>query len=115
LLGCREGRSANEWVEFDFFGHQIAGHLSPGSTTDNAHNRVDGNAVPVRHFGVVLAPPDWRQLAGNLRERGVKSLVGPTVRFEGLPGEQATMFFQDPGGNDLEITSFTHDSMVFSR
>ncbi|HEX4078679.1 MAG TPA: VOC family protein [Rhizomicrobium sp.] len=115
LLGCREGRSANEWVDFDFFGHQIVAHLSPGSTADNAHNRVDGDAVPVRHFGVILAPPEWRQLARNLRERGAKFLIGPTVRFQGQPGEQATMFFEDPSGNVLEIKSFADDSMVFSR
>jgi extradiol dioxygenase family protein len=115
LLGCREGRSANEWVDFDFFGHQIVAHLSPGSTTDNAHNCVDGDAVPVRHFGVILAPPEWRQLAGKLRERGVRFFIGPTVRFQGLPGEQATMFFEDPSGNVLEIKSFADDTMVFSR
>jgi len=115
LLGCPEGRSADDWVDFDFFGHQIVAHLSPGSTPDNAHNRVDGDAVPVRHFGVILAPPEWRQLAGNLRERGVKFLIGPTTRFQGEPGEQATMFFEDPSGNALEIKSFADDSMVFSR
>lgn len=115
LLGCREGRSADEWVDFDFFGHQIVAHLSPPSIPDNAHNRVDGDAVPVRHFGVILEPSEWRQLAENLRERGVRFLIGPMVRFQGQPGEQATMFFEDPSGNALEIKSFADDSMVFSR
>lgn len=115
VLGCREGRLADDWVDFDFFGHQIVAHLSPASITDNAHNRVDGDAVPVRHFGVILATPEWRELSENLRERGVKFLIEPTVRFQGQPGEQATMFFEDPSGNALEIKSFADDFMVFSK
>ena len=115
LLGCREGRSTDEWVDFDFFGHQIVAHLSPGEAADKAHNRVDGEAVPVRHFGVILSLPEWRQIAGKLRELGVRFLIEPTVRFRGQAGEQATMFFADPSGNAVEIKAFADDAMVFAQ
>ena len=115
LLGCREGRSADAWVDFDFFGHQIVAHLSPGEATDKAHNRVDGEPVPVRHFGVILSLPEWHEIAGKLRENGVRFLIEPTVRFRGQPGEQATMFFADPSGNALELKAFANDGMVFAK
>ena len=113
FLGCREGRSTNEWVDFDFFGHQIVAHLSPAAARDNAHNCVDGDAVPVRHFGVVLSLAEWHELAQRLAAKGARFLIGPTVRFRGQPGEQATMFVQDPSGNALEFKAFARDSMVF--
>jgi extradiol dioxygenase family protein len=115
LLGCPEGRSSDEWVDFDFFGHQIVAHLSPAVAADKAHNWVDGVAVPVRHFGVILSLPEWQEIAGKLRGKGVRFLIEPTVRFRGEPGEQATMFFADPSGNALEIKAFASDSMVFAR
>lgn len=115
LLGCREGRSADEWVDFDFFGHQIVAHLSPATAAHKAHNRVDGEAVPVRHFGVILSLPEWWEIAGKLRENGVQFLIEPTVRFRGQAGEQATMFFADPSGNALEIKAFADDAMVFAK
>lgn len=115
LLGCREGRSADEWVDFDFFGHQIVAHLSPTAASSNAHNRVDGDAIPVRHFGVVLSLPEWHELAQKLTAKGVRFLIEPTLRFQGQPGEQATMFVQDPSGNALEFKAFARDSMVFER
>jgi len=115
LLGCREGRSSAAWVDFDFFGHQIVAHLSPCSSAHKAHNRVDGDAVPVRHFGVILGLPEWHEMAGKLRDRGVRFLIEPTVRFRGQPGEQATMFFEDQSGNALEIKAFAEDSMVFAK
>ena len=115
LLGCPEGRSTGEWVDFDFFGHQIVAHLSPPAAADKAHNRVDGHAVPVRHFGVILSLPEWQEIAGKLRGKGVRFQIEPTVRFRGEPGEQATMFFADPSGNALEIKAFAADAMVFAR
>jgi extradiol dioxygenase family protein len=115
LLDCPEGRSAEEWVDFDFFGHQIVAHLSPAAAAHKAHNLVDGQAVPVRHFGVILSLPEWQEIAGKLRAKGVRFLIEPTVRFRGEPGEQATMFFADPSGNALEIKAFASDAMVFAR
>jgi extradiol dioxygenase family protein len=115
LLGCREGRSADHWVDFDFFGHQIVAHLSPPAAAHKSHNCVDGEAVPVRHFGVILDLPEWHDLAGKLKEKGVVFLIEPTVRFQDQPGEQATMFFEDPSGNALEIKAFADDFMVFSK
>ena len=115
LLGCREGRSAADWVDFDFFGHQIVAHLSPHADAHKGQNNVDGAQVPVRHFGVILSLPEWQEMAEKLREKGVKFLIEPTLRFRGQPGEQATMFFEDPCGNALEIKAFAEDSMVFAK
>ena len=115
LLDCREGRSADDWVDFDFFGHQIVAHLSPAAAGHKSHNCVDGEAVPVRHFGVILTLPEWHDLAGKLREKGVVFLIEPTVRFRDQPGEQATMFFEDPSGNALEFKAFAKDAMVFAK
>ncbi len=115
LLGCQEGRSADEWVDFDFFGHQIVAHLSPAETGHKAHNLVDGDAVPVRHFGVILEMADWRALAAKLREKSVRFLIEPDIRFQGQPGEQATLFVLDPSGNALEFKAFADDAMVFAR
>ncbi|HTQ12602.1 MAG TPA: VOC family protein [Rhizomicrobium sp.] len=115
ILGCQEGRSADEWVDFDFFGHQIVAHLSPAETGHKAHNLVDGDAVPVRHFGVILDMADWRKLATKLREKNVKFIIEPDIRFQGLPGEQATFFVLDPSGNALEFKAFADEAMVFAR
>ncbi len=115
LLGCREGRSAADWIDFDFFGHQIVAHLSPPTDANKGQNHVDGEQVPVRHFGVILSLPEWQEMAEKLREKGVKFLIEPTLRFRGQPGEQATMFFEDPSGNALEIKAFAADSMVFAK
>jgi len=115
LLGCREGRSAAEWVDFDFFGHQIVAHLSAGQDTSQAHNRVDGEQIPVRHFGVILGLPEWRKLAQNLQQNGVIFTIPPQTRFAGEPGEQATFFLTDPSGNALEFKAFADDAMIFAR
>jgi len=115
LLGCREGRSSDEWVDFDFFGHQIVAHLSPSEAAAEAHNFVDGEAVPVRHFGVILEMAEWRDFASRLRAAEVDFLIEPGIRFAGSPGEQATLFVRDPSGNALEFKAFAHDSMVFAR
>lgn len=106
LLGCPEGRSAGRWVDFDLRGHQLVCHQVPGKHTAPAHNPVDGQEVPVPHFGVVLELADWRNLAERLAAAGVNFIIEPHVRFEGSPGEQATMFFRDPSGNHLEFKAF---------
>ena len=115
LLGCPEGRSSAEWVDFDFFGHQIVAHLSPDEVGHKAYNDVDGEAVPVRHFGAILAMDDWQELAACLTRRGTQFLIEPGIRFAGLPGEQATLFFRDPSGNALEFKAFQDDAAVFAR
>ncbi len=115
LLGCPEGRSSEAWVDFDLHGHQIVAHLAPEECARAATNRVDGDAVPVRHFGLVLPMDAWRALAARLRAAGVAFLVEPHVRFEGQPGEQATMFFLDPSGNAIEMKAFEDPKQLFAR
>jgi extradiol dioxygenase family protein len=115
LLGCREGRSAAEWVDFDFFGHQIVAHLSPRETASQAHNEVDGEAIPVRHFGVILSLPEWRKLAQKLEQNGAIFTIAPQTRFAGGPGEQATFFLTDPSGNALEFKAFADERMIFEK
>jgi len=115
LLGCPEGRSSDEWVDFDFFGHQIVAHLSADSAGDKAHNKVDGELVPVRHFGVILGMPEWRTLADRLKKSNVDFVIAPDIRFEGQPGEQATFFIRDPSGNALEFKAFDDESRIFAR
>ena len=114
LLGCAEGRSAPQWVDFDFHGHQLVAHLAPAEAAA-ATNPVDGEAVPVRHFGVILEPAAWRALAERLSAAGAAFLIAPQVRFAGQAGEQSTMFLQDPSGNALEFKAFADDAMVFAR
>jgi extradiol dioxygenase family protein len=115
VLGCPEGRSADDWVDFNFYGHQIVAHLAPGETGAAQRNAVDGHGVPVRHFGIVLPMADWQQAAQRLREQGVQFVIEPYIRFKGEPGEQATMFFLDPSGNALELKAFADISMLFAR
>lgn len=107
VLGCAEGRSAERWVDFDFFGHQLVCHVSGNAPAGVAHtNPVDGHDVPVPHFGAVLDMDTWQDLAGRLEAAGVEFVIGPHVRFEGQPGEQATMFLLDPSGNAIEFKAF---------
>ncbi len=113
LLGCAEGRSSDEWIDFDFFGHQIVAHTG-GDGGDRTSNPVDGHDVPVPHFGVVLTMEDWQALADRLVAAGVAFTIEPTIRFKGRPGEQATMFFRDPSGNALEMKAFADDAMLFA-
>ncbi len=117
LLGCPEGRSSSEWIDFDLFGHQIVAHLAPPKPAGagDHHNEVDGHDVPVPHFGVVLDWDDFHALAARLRERGVKFVIEPYIRFAGQVGEQATMFFRDPSGNALEFKSFRDRSQLFAK
>jgi extradiol dioxygenase family protein len=116
LLGCPEGRSSPEWVDFDFFGHQLVAHLDPDARNRCAmRNVVDGKHVPVPHFGVVLEWQQWHDLVDRLRAAGVKFGIEPGIRFAGQVGEQATMFFQDPSGNALEFKSFRDPSQLFAK
>lgn len=114
LLGCSEGRSAERWVDFDFFGHQISAHLVDDEAAV-ARNPVDGDDVPARHFGVILSWEDFEQLRGRLEAEGVDFLIGPRVRFVGEVGEQATMFIVDPSGNALEFKAFKDPAQIFAR
>jgi extradiol dioxygenase family protein len=115
LLGCPEGRSSDEWIDFDFYGHQIVAHLSPDEVGHKATNAVDGHDVPVRHFGAILTLEQWGEMAAKLKEAGTSFIIEPQIRFQGEPGEQATLFFLDPSGNALEFKAFADDSMVFAK
>jgi extradiol dioxygenase family protein len=115
LLGCPEGRSAEQWVDFDFYGHQIVAHLDPGMMPRPHHNPVDGHDVPVPHFGAVLPMDDWEKLAGRLQAANVEFVIEPTVRFRGEVGEQATMFFLDPSGNAIEIKAMRDAANLFRK
>ena len=115
LLGCPEGRSSEEWIDFNFYGHQIVAHLAPSETGLAKHNAVDGHGVPCRHFGIVLPMKDWETMAARLKARGTKFIIEPYLRFQGQPGEQATMFFLDPSGNALEIKAFADIKMLFAK
>ena len=115
LLGCPEGRSADHWVDFDLHGHQIVAHLSPGAVRRRSTNPVDGEDVPVRHFGLVLPMAEWKALASRLEDAGTEFVIPPTVRFEGEPGEQATMFLLDPAGNALEFKAMADPANLFAK
>ena len=114
VLGCDEGRSDTHWVDFDLHGHQIVAHLSDRSG-ERVVNPVDGDDVPVPHFGLLLDPPVWRTLAARLQAAEVTFVIEPHTRFVGEPGEQSTMFVLDPSGNALEFKAFEHDDQIFAR
>ncbi|WP_299194509.1 VOC family protein [uncultured Erythrobacter sp.] len=114
LLGCSEGRSSDEWIDFDFRGHQIVTHLAPGKAGDAASNHVDGHGVPIPHFGLVLSMEDWQALADKLKAAGTHFVIEPTIRFRDRPGEQATMFLRDPSGNALEFKAFADMGQLFA-
>lgn len=105
VLNCPEGRSSDSWVDFNFLGHQLVCHLAPAGQLTH-HNPVDGDEVPVPHFGVVLQMSDWHALAARLKAEGISFIIDPHVRFEGQIGEQATMFFLDPSDNAIEFKAF---------
>jgi extradiol dioxygenase family protein len=115
LLGCPEGRSSEEWIDFNFHGHQIVAHLAPGETGTAQRNAVDGHGVPVRHFGIVLPMAEWEAMADRLKAEGVEFVIEPYIRFKGEPGEQATMFFLDPSGNALEVKAFADIGRLFAK
>ncbi len=115
LLGCPEGRSSDEWVDFNLYGHQIVAHLSPDEAGHRQTNAVDGDNVPVRHFGVVLSMDEWNAMAEKLKAAGTRFVIEPHIRFKGQVGEQATMFFLDPCGNALEFKAFADPSRLFAK
>jgi len=115
LLGCSEGRSAEDWVDFDFYGHQIVAHLAPDEAGHHSTNAVDGDNVPVRHFGAILPMKEWEKLADKLKAAGMRFVIEPHVRFKGEVGEQATMFLLDPCGNALEFKAFRDIGRLFAK
>jgi extradiol dioxygenase family protein len=115
FLECHVGRESDQWIDFDFFGHQITAHLSPEETRVVAANPVDGDDIPVRHFGVILEWQEWQQLAQRLTRDQTPFVIEPHIRFQGQVGEQATMFIRDPSGNALEFKSFKDMTRVFAR
>ena len=115
LLGCPEGRSAEHWVDFDLYGHQIVAHLAPAPVKPRSSNLVDGDDVPVPHFGLVLPMAEWKRLAERLENADVEFVISPTVRFKGQPGEQATMFLHDPAGNALELKAMANPANLFVK
>jgi uncharacterized protein len=115
VLGCREGRSDPAWVDFDLFGHQIVAHLQPAAVGHQTSGAVDGHGVPIPHFGLIMEMSDWEKLAEKLKSAGIKFVIEPSVRFAGLPGEQATMFVLDPSGNALEFKAFRDMAQVFAK
>ena len=114
VLGCPTGRSDSRWIDFDLYGHQITAHLVEDATAAEYGNPVDGEHVPVPHFGVVLDMAAWEALADRLREAGASFLIEPTVRFRGQVGEQATLFVRDPSGNALEFKAFADPARIFA-
>ena len=116
ILGCKEGRSSDKWVDFDLFGHQFVIHEVDGHQAKNGHdtNPVDGHQVPVPHFGVVLEWEQWEALSSRLKEEGIRFVIEPYIRFEGEAGEQATLFFLDPEGNALEFKAFKDMNQLFA-
>ncbi|HET6524587.1 VOC family protein [Sphingopyxis sp.] len=115
VLGCPEGRSDADWIDFNLYGHQIVAHRVDTPRARPAHNPVDGHAVPVPHFGVVLPPAEWQALAERLKAAGTAFVIEPHTRFAGQPGEQSTMFFHDPAGNALEFKAFADPGQLFAR
>lgn len=114
VLGCREGRSTETWVDFDFFGHQISLHLGEPFPTTNT-GRVGDTLVPMPHLGLVLQRADWESLAQRLRQAGTEFVLEPQLRFAGQPGEQWTMFFRDPSGNPIEVKGFESLDELYDR
>ncbi|WP_218311781.1 VOC family protein [Alteromonas antoniana] len=115
LLGCEEGRSDSQWIDWNFFGHQVVTHCVASMPTPPSHNAVDDHAVPVPHFGVVLDMDDWQALSERLKVAETEFIIAPYIRFKGQPGEQATMFFNDPFGNALEFKAFASMSQLFAK
>lgn len=115
VLACPEGRSADHWIDFDLHGHQIVAHLAPNAAPRRSTNPVDGEDVPVPHFGLVLTMDTWKALAERLEAANVEFVLAPTVRFQGEPGEQATMFLLDPAGNALEFKAMADPAKLFAK
>ena len=114
-LGCPLGRESDNWIDFDFYGHQVVAHLSPKDCMNTKTNPVDGDSIPARHFGVILPWADWEELCKILISRNIEFLIKPRIRFKNVSGEQGTFFIQDPSGNALEFKSFKNDKDVFKK
>jgi len=115
LLGCTEGRSSPDWIDFNFYGHQIVAHLAPDECGFSQVSAVDGHGVPVRHFGAVLSMAQWHEMADRLKAAGTEFVIEPYIRFKGEVGEQATMFFRDPSNNAVEIKAFANMESLFAK
>jgi len=115
VLNCEEGRSTEDWVDFNFFGHQLVIHQKEDFKVVRISNPVDGYDVPVPHFGVVLSWEDWHSLAARLKTKNTKFEIAPCIRFQGKVGEQATMFFKDPENNALEFKAFRDMNQLFAK
>lgn len=115
ILNCSEGRSSDHWVDFNFFGHQLVIHYKPISNEELHTNPVDGKAVPVPHYGVVLSWDDFHEFSTHLKSKNINFIIEPYIRFKGLVGEQATMFFKDPAGNALEFKAFKDINQLFAK
>jgi uncharacterized protein len=114
ILGCTIGRTSNQWIDFNLFGHQVTAHLCAEASEDTPTNSVDGKRVPVQHWGVILEMEEWTRLAESLKAKNIQFVIEPYLRFKGQVGEQATMFFLDPSGNALEFKAFQHDEAIFA-
>jgi uncharacterized protein len=114
VLGCTIGRTSDQWIDFNLFGHQVTAHLSPDEVRDAQANQVDDKNVPVRHWGVILEMEQWQELAERLKQQNIQFVIEPYIRFKGEVGEQATLFFLDPSGNALEFKAFQHDESIFA-
>ncbi len=114
-IGCKVGRSAERWIDFDFFGHQVSAHLVNGTLSPAETNPVDGKKVPSPHFGAILDWYDWHVMRDRLEADGTDFIIAPTTRFAGEMGEQATMFFRNPSGNALELKTFRNKALIFAH
>ncbi|MEO1028060.1 MAG: VOC family protein [Pseudomonadota bacterium] len=114
VMGCAQGRRSDQWIDFDFYGHQLVTHLAPDECGTVSTSSVDGKAVPVKHFGVVLTAEDWKELAERFEAAEVDFIIEPGIRFKGEPGEQGTFFLLDPAGNALEFKYFNDLGSLFA-
>ena len=114
ILGCKVGRKAVDWIDFNFFGHQLVAHLVTVKENDSSINPVDGEDIPARHFGIILNMSNWEELVQNLKKKGIQYLIQPQIRFKGKTGEQSIFFILDPFGNALEFKAFQDDSQIYS-
>ncbi len=115
ILGCSLGRETDKWIDFNFFGHQIVAHFSPEDCLESNVNKVDGDLVSCRHFGVILAWDNWEIMGKMIKKKKINFMIKPKIRFKNLKGEQGTFFLKDPSGNVLEFKSFKNDSMIFEK
>ena len=115
VLGCSLGRESDKWIDFNMYGHQVVAHFSPEDCIKSNVNKVDGDMVSCRHFGVILPWDNWEKLSEKIKNKKIKFMIKPNIRFKNLKGEQGTFFLEDPSGNVLEFKSFKNDSMVFEK